>query len=66
MFLSPCRFPSIEVDIDSELKKLQDFGVTIKPMVKDTVFFVNQAISGKKKVIVEGANAAMLDIDFGM
>ena len=35
-------------------------------MVRDTVLFVNRAISDKKRVLVEGANAAMLDIDFGM
>lgn len=34
-------------------------------MVCDTITYVNKAIKEKKKVIVEGANAAMLDIDFG-
>lgn len=35
-------------------------------MVRDTVFFLHQAIQEQKKVIVEGANATMLDIDFGI
>lgn len=34
-------------------------------MVCDTVFFVNTAIKEGKKVVIEGANAAMLDIDHG-
>lgn len=34
-------------------------------MVCDTVVYVNTAIKNKKKVVVEGANAALLDIDFG-
>lgn len=34
-------------------------------MVFDTVLAVNQAIGEGRKVLVEGANAAMLDIDFG-
>ena len=34
-------------------------------MVCDTISYVNKAIKEKKKVIVEGANATMLDIDFG-
>ena len=34
-------------------------------MVVDTVQFLNKAIADGKKVVVEGANAAMLDIDFG-
>ena len=37
----------------------------IEPMVTDTVLLVNQAIKDGKNVVVEGANAAMLDIDFG-
>ena len=34
-------------------------------MVFDTVLAVNQAVGEGLKVLVEGANAAMLDIDFG-
>ncbi len=60
------RFPSLEVDIEEELKELQSYGERLRPMVKDTVFFVNSALREGKRVVVEGANAAMLDIDFGM
>lgn len=36
-------------------------------MVKDTIFFLYQTLNhpDHKFIIVEGANAAMLDIDFG-
>ena len=34
-------------------------------MVCDTVYYVNTAIKENRRIIVEGANAAMLDIDFG-
>lgn len=34
-------------------------------MVCDTVLYVNKSIKEKKKVVVEGANATLLDIDFG-
>ena len=34
-------------------------------MVVDTVLFLSKAMAEKKKIIVEGANASMLDIDFG-
>lgn len=38
----------------------------IKPMVRDGVFFMHDALHGPpKKILVEGANAALLDIDFG-
>ena len=44
----------------------QDFAERIRPNVCDTVFYVNKAIKAGKKIIVEGANAALLDIDFGI
>lgn len=35
-------------------------------MVRDGVFFMHDALHGPpKKILVEGANAALLDIDFG-
>ncbi len=59
------RFPSLEVDIEKELEVLSSYAARLKPMVCDTVLYVNTAVRDKKKVVVEGANAAMLDIDFG-
>uniref|UniRef100_A0A671LU29 Adenylosuccinate synthetase n=1 Tax=Sinocyclocheilus anshuiensis TaxID=1608454 RepID=A0A671LU29_9TELE len=58
-------YPSLEIDVDGELEKLK---VTnrIKSMVRDGVFFMYEALHGPpKKILVEGANAALLDIDFG-
>ncbi|XP_064404044.1 adenylosuccinate synthetase isozyme 1-like [Halichondria panicea] len=59
------RFPQMVQDEDSEVKKLQEYRERLKPMVTDTVLFMNKAIKENKKIVVEGANAAMLDIDFG-
>lgn len=33
--------------------------------MKDTIFYLHSALRSGKTVLVEGANAAMLDIDFG-
>lgn len=44
---------------------LQYYAELAKPMVCDTVTLMNKAVKEGKKVIVEGANATMLDIDFG-
>ncbi|GCB72398.1 hypothetical protein scyTo_0001975 [Scyliorhinus torazame] len=39
---------------------------SIKPMVRDGVYFMYKALHGpEKNILVEGANAALLDIDFG-
>ena len=51
--------------MEKELDVLADYAARLKPMVYDTVLYVNKAVRDKKKVVVEGANAAMLDIDFG-
>lgn len=59
------RFPALNFDIDAELKKYKAFAEEIRPMVCDTVYYVNTAIKENRRIIVEGANAAMLDIDFG-
>ena len=44
----------------------QGFVERIRPMVRDGVYFMYEALHGApKKILVEGANAALLDIDFG-
>lgn len=43
----------------------KDYAEQIRPFVIDTVFYLHQAIKEEKSILVEGANAAMLDIDFG-
>ncbi|XP_014340647.1 adenylosuccinate synthetase isozyme 1 A isoform X2 [Latimeria chalumnae] len=59
-------FPSLEIDIEGELKKLKNYAEKIRPMVKDGIYFMHEALHGSpKKILVEGANAALLDIDFG-
>uniref|UniRef100_A0A8C2E7V9 Adenylosuccinate synthetase n=1 Tax=Cyprinus carpio TaxID=7962 RepID=A0A8C2E7V9_CYPCA len=58
-------YPSLEIDVDGELEKLKTYIDRIKPMVRDGVFFMYEALHGPpKKILVEGANAALLDIDF--
>lgn len=37
----------------------------MRPFVVDSVNFMHEAIAANKKILVEGANALMLDIDFG-
>jgi len=45
---------------------IQGYMEKIKPMVRDGVYFMYEALHGPpKKILVEGANAALLDIDFG-
>lgn len=44
----------------------QEYATRLHPLVIDGVWFMHEALTGpSKKILVEGANAALLDIDFG-
>lgn len=59
-------YPGLKVDTDSQLKKLKEYAEKLRPMVRDGVHFMYEALHGPpKKILAEGANAALLDIDFG-
>lgn len=58
-------FPDLEVDIDSELTRYKDYAERIRPLIVETVSYIHSALRQGKNILVEGANAAMLDIDFG-
>lgn len=58
-------FPDLTVDIPAELVRYREYAEKVRPLVKDTVYYLHSALLSNKKVLVEGANAAMLDIDFG-
>lgn len=59
-------YPTLAIDTEAELRQLKIYAERIRPLVKDGVYFMHQALHGPpKKILVEGANAALLDIDFG-
>lgn len=59
-------YPNLNVDIDGELQQLKAYAERLRPLVTDGVYFMHKALTGpSKKILVEGANAALLDIDFG-
>ncbi|KAL3285745.1 hypothetical protein HHI36_000272 [Cryptolaemus montrouzieri] len=58
-------FPSLNVNVEEELERYKKYAEKVRPLVADTVTFLDKAVKANKKVLVEGANAAMLDIDFG-
>lgn len=59
-------FPSLEVDVEKQLQMYKNYAEEIRPMVRDTIHYINKTLNETDKlVLVEGANATMLDIDFG-
>jgi len=58
-------FPDLQVDVETELQRYKELAEMIRPMVVESVSFLHEALANGKNVLVEGANATMLDIDFG-
>jgi adenylosuccinate synthase len=59
-------FPDLDMDIEKTIEQFRELADYFRPMIIDTIAYLNQAIlDGSKKILVEGANATMLDIDFG-
>jgi adenylosuccinate synthase len=58
-------FPQLQVDVEAELVLYRVYAERIRPYVVESVSYLHSALQKGQKVLVEGANAAMLDIDFG-
>ncbi|PRP78517.1 adenylosuccinate synthetase [Planoprotostelium fungivorum] len=56
---------TFEYDVAAEVERYKSIVERIKPLVVDNVHWINQKHKEGKKILLEGANAALLDIDFG-
>ena len=67
VILSSCQLYSCR---KSNLKKVffryQDFKGKLERLSCDVIPFMHEKLSSNKKILIEGANALFLDIDFGM
>ena len=54
-----------ELNIEEIIEKYLEFDKLIDPYIKDTTYLLNNAIRDGKKVLAEGAQGAMLDVDHG-
>lgn len=59
------RYGDFEYDAEGELRRYAEYREQLRPFVVDSVEFMHSAIADKKKILVEGANALMLDLDYG-
>lgn len=59
------RYGQFEYDIEGELAQFRVLAERIKPFVVDSAKYINDALKANKNILVEGANALMLDLDFG-
>jgi len=54
-----------DYDIREEQQRIKSYYEQIKPMIVDSVSYLNTALKQGKTILAEGANAALLDIEFG-
>lgn len=59
------RYGEFEYDFDAELARYEKYRDLVRPFVVDSVDFMHKSIAENKKILIEGANALMLDLDFG-
>lgn len=59
------RFDDFEYDVEAEIEAYKKIAERISPFIVDTVALINEKHKEGKRVLVEGANATMLDLDFG-
>ena len=60
------NYPKLpQIDVEAELAYYKKIRQRVLDMTTDTIEYTNANISRGRKVLVEGANATMLDIDFG-
>lgn len=58
-------YPGLEIDVEEQLAYYKSIAPRVKAMTTDTIKYSHKAYHEGKKILVEGANATMLDIDFG-
>eukprot|EP00897_Mesotaenium_endlicherianum_P006591 jgi/Mesen1/5960/ME000301S05089 len=68
MLDAAARFPGYEFSeaaLDDEFAKYQQYAQRLEPLIGDTVQYINEAYKGDRRILVEGGQATLLDIDFG-
>lgn len=58
-------YGSEELNVEKIIQEYQEFDKRIDEYITDTTFYLNQAIRQGKRVLAEGAQGALLDVDHG-
>lgn len=54
-----------EFDSEAIIKEYKEYAEALRPYIMDTVILLHNAIAENKKILCEGAQATLLDIDYG-
>lgn len=58
-------YDSDKLDVEKMIEEYTAFDQRIDPYITDTTAYLNQALSEGKRVLAEGAQGSLLDVDFG-
>ncbi len=58
-------YHSSEINVDEIVDKYLQYDKQLDEFIKDTSLYLNQELKAGKKALAEGAQGAMLDVDFG-
>ncbi|CAG5112924.1 Oidioi.mRNA.OKI2018_I69.chr2.g7088.t1.cds [Oikopleura dioica] len=61
------NLPGLDIDIESEIARYKEYAEKIRPLVVDSVSWLTERTRSAEEIniLVEGANATMLDLDHG-
>lgn len=59
------EYPELEFTVEEIFNEYKEYAKVIKPYVTDTAVVLDEAFRENKKVLFEGAQGTMLDIDYG-
>jgi len=59
-------YPDLKIDREAEMERYKGLAERIRPLVIESVAYLHKKVSKGAKILVEGANAGMIDIDFGI
>ncbi|KAK8877698.1 adenylosuccinate synthetase [Apiospora arundinis] len=55
----------LKYDVEEEISRFNEYRKDLKKYMVDGIQFMNDVVKANKNVLIEGANALMLDIDYG-
>lgn len=59
------RYGQFDYDVEAELARYKLLAAKLLPHVVDGPTFMAKALASNQRILIEGANALMLDLDFG-
>lgn len=59
------RFDNWQYDVEADIPRYAELSARLQPFIADTVSDLNDAYDAHKRILIEGANATLLDLDVG-